>query len=79
MCEAFLTDCGGYQDVDLTPAVQLDACGLKSGGPMSESMIRFAAYSSVLIGGAQALWWEGSKLASSLMLPAIDVCMGGPF
>ena len=26
---------------------------------MSESMVRFAAYSSVLIGGAQALWWEG--------------------
>jgi hypothetical protein len=26
---------------------------------MSESMTRFAAYSSVLIGGAQAIWWEG--------------------
>ena len=26
---------------------------------MSESMARFAAYSSVAIGGAQAIWWEG--------------------
>ena len=26
---------------------------------MSESMARFAVYSSVLIGGAQAIWWEG--------------------
>ena len=26
---------------------------------MSESMARFAAYSSVLVGGAQAIWWEG--------------------
>ena len=40
--------------------VQIDACGLGAGsGMMSESMARFAAYSSVLIGGAQAIWWEG--------------------
>eukprot|EP01046_Picozoa_sp_COSAG06_P009435 COSAG06_NODE_494_length_15057_cov_7.707782_2_plen_36_part_00 len=31
-------------------AVQLDACGLKAGGGLSESMARFGAYSSVLIG-----------------------------
>ena len=49
----------GRSGEELTPAVQLDPCGLKTGGSMSESMVRFAAYSSVLIGGAQALWWEG--------------------
>ena len=31
-------------------AVHLDACGLKAGGGLSESMARFGAYSSVLIG-----------------------------
>ncbi len=54
-----LATLGRSSELALTPAVQLDACGLSAGGEMSESMVRFAAYSSVLIGGAQAIWWEG--------------------
>jgi hypothetical protein len=40
----------------MTPAVQLDPC------LASDSLIRFAAYGSVLL-GAQALWWEGMACA----------------
>ena len=37
----------------MTMAVTLDACAVES-----DSLVRFAAYASV-VWGAQALWWEG--------------------
>jgi len=44
----------------MTMAVTLDACALES-----DSLARFAAYSSV-IWGAQALWWEGVSACAPL-------------
>lgn len=41
------------RNATMTPAVSIDPCGTDS-----DSMMRFAAYTSVLLGG-QALWWEG--------------------
>lgn len=48
----------------MTMAVGLDACRL----PASDSMLRFAAYASVLW-GAQALWWEGIGACAPLESP----------
>ena len=46
---------GSARNATMTPAVSLDACATKS-----DSLLRFAAYMSVLL-GSQALWWEGME------------------
>ena len=52
------------KSLPMTMAVGLDACRL----PASDSMLRFAAYASVLW-GAQALWWEGIGACAPLESP----------
>jgi hypothetical protein len=45
------TGCG--DESPLTPAVSINPCATDS-----DSMLRFAAYSAVALGSANALWWE---------------------
>ena len=55
--------------VKMTPAVQLDAC-IKS-----DSLLRFGAYASVLL-GAQALWWENMPTCAPIGSPAFEMVGG---
>jgi hypothetical protein len=54
------------RNASITPAVSIDPCGTDS-----DSMMRFAAYTSVLLGG-QALWWEGMGRCAPVGSPAFE-------
>ena len=54
------------QSLAMTPAVQLDPC------MESDSLMRFSAYGSVLL-GAQALWWEGMGACARVGSPQFEL------